>query len=89
MPIYNYKCDGCGKEFEYKQSINDKPLEFCPSNISGTESTCNGKVRRIISKNIGFVFNGSGFYITDYTNKSKEKATTTNTCSSNNCGCNN
>ncbi|MDF1545081.1 MAG: zinc ribbon domain-containing protein [bacterium] len=58
MPTYQYRCDSCGHEFEEFQSMVDKPLENCPK--------CEGKVRRIISGGAGFLFKGSGFYITDY-----------------------
>lgn len=80
MPIYNYKCDTCGNTFEIKQSINDKPLEFCPEENCKNESDQRGSVRRVISKNIGLVFNGSGFYLTDYANgKGKSTPSSDNT----------
>ncbi|MBO8158124.1 MAG: transcriptional regulator [Thermosyntropha sp.] len=56
MPVYDYKCENCGK-FEIKQRITEDPLKTCP--------TCGGKVERLIGKNIGIVFKGSGFYTTD------------------------
>jgi len=56
MPIYDYKCENCGK-FEKMQRITEPPLEQCP--------VCNGNVERLISKNVGVVFKGSGFYKTD------------------------
>jgi putative FmdB family regulatory protein len=56
MPIYEYKCEKCGK-FEKLQKISEEPLTVCPS--------CGSKVERIISKNVGVVFKGSGFYTTD------------------------
>ncbi len=69
MPIYCYKCDNCGKTFEIKQSIKDKPIEFCPDSTCRDKNNEKGKVHRVISKNIGLLFQGSGFYITDYPNK--------------------
>ncbi len=63
MPTYEYKCKKCGKEFEIMQRITESALTQCP------EPGCNGEIFRKISKNIGLVFNGSGFYITDYANK--------------------
>lgn len=56
MPIYEYKCSNCG-HFEQKQSMKDAALTNCP--------TCDGPVQRLISKTIGVVFKGSGFYIND------------------------
>lgn len=64
MPIYDYECENCGK-FEKMQKITAPALEECP--------TCGGKVRRLISKNVGIVFKGSGFYTTDSKNI-KERA---------------
>mgnify|MGYP000865800142 FL=1 len=57
MPTYDYSCAKCGK-FEYFQKITEDPLTTCPK--------CGGEVRRLISKNVGIIFKGSGFYITDH-----------------------
>ncbi len=54
--MYDYKCENCGR-FELKQRITEDPLSICP--------TCGGAVQRLISKNVGIVFKGSGFYTTD------------------------
>ncbi|QGU00867.1 hypothetical protein SYNTR_2273 [Candidatus Syntrophocurvum alkaliphilum] len=56
MPIYDYKCEKCGN-FEKQQRITEEALKECPN--------CNSKVERIISKNVGVVFKGQGFYKTD------------------------
>lgn len=56
MPMYDYHCSNCGR-FELKQSMKDEPLTICP--------TCGGKVQRLISKSVGIIFKGSGFYIND------------------------
>ncbi|MDW7673710.1 MAG: FmdB family zinc ribbon protein [Bacillota bacterium] len=56
MPIYEYQCHECGV-FEKKQSIKEDPLKVCP--------TCNGEVKRLISKNVGVIYKGGGFYTTD------------------------
>ncbi|RAP32312.1 FmdB family transcriptional regulator [Candidatus Marinamargulisbacteria bacterium SCGC AG-414-C22] len=57
MPTYEYRCNQCLTEFEVFQSIKDDPLTSCEK--------CNGKVQRIISKNVGIQFKGSGFYVND------------------------
>ncbi|NLM26354.1 MAG: zinc ribbon domain-containing protein [Firmicutes bacterium] len=56
MPIYDYRCTKCG-DFEYSQSIKAEPLTACPK--------CGNQVKRLISNNVGIIFKGSGFYITD------------------------
>jgi putative FmdB family regulatory protein len=59
MPTYEYQCSACGHKFEEFQSMSAKPIRKCPS--------CGqNKVRRLISGGAGFIFKGSGFYITDY-----------------------
>ena len=63
MPTYEYKCDACGHTFERFQSITAAPVKRCPE--------CGkAKVRRLISTGGGMIFKGSGFYITDYRDKS-------------------
>jgi putative FmdB family regulatory protein len=66
MPTYQYKCHDCGYLFEEFQSITDEPLTQCPE--------CGGKVARLISGGAGFLFKGSGFYITDYRSDKYKKA---------------
>lgn len=70
MPFYNYKCDTCGKTFEYKQKITEDALTHCPKELCESDHKGNGEVHRMISKNVGLIFNGSGFYQTDYVKKS-------------------
>lgn len=69
MPIYDYRCENCGC-FEKVQRISEEPLGICPA--------CGGKVKRLISKNVGIVLKGSGFYKTDNNDKLKDKARAVN-----------
>ena len=63
MPTYEYLCKSCNLEFEEFQSIASEPIQICPR--------CKEKsVQRKISGGTGLIFKGSGFYITDYKNKS-------------------
>lgn len=62
MPIYEYQCDGCSYRFELKQSIKDDPISTC--------ERCGKTVRRLISSP-GIMFKGSGWYVTDYSDKLK------------------
>ena len=67
MPTYEYRCERCGHEFETFQMISEPPVETC--------QVCRGKVHRKISGGAGFLFKGSGSYITDYRSKDyKQKA---------------
>lgn len=65
MPVYEYKCQKCGLEFEAIQKITEKPLKRC--------KVCSGKVARLIS-NSSFVLKGSGWYVTDYARKEEAKS---------------
>ena len=60
MPIYEYKCKKCGKEFEMFQGITDPAARSC--------RFCNGPVRKMMSLS-SFHLKGSGWYATDYGGK--------------------
>jgi putative FmdB family regulatory protein len=60
MPIYEYKCKKCGKEFEVFQGITDTPLKSC--------KFCRGTVEKLMSLS-SFHLKGSGWYVTDYSGK--------------------
>ena len=57
MPIYVYRCSKCHKEVEELQHFDDPPIKICP--VCGTET-----MHKVIS-NVGIIFKGSGFYVTD------------------------
>ena len=57
MPLYEYKCEGCGKTFEVIQKFSDTPL--------AVHDECGGKVIRLVSPS-ALHFKGSGWYVTDY-----------------------
>ena len=62
MPIYTYRCNDCGYQFEKRQRMTDAPLTECIH--------CeHGHVRRVVNP-VGIVFKGSGFYVTDNRNGS-------------------
>ncbi|ALA58467.1 FmdB family zinc ribbon protein [Nitrospira moscoviensis] len=62
MPIYEYACQDCAYTFELKQSIKEEPVAVC--------ARCGKSVTRIISAP-AIMFKGSGWYITDYSDKLK------------------
>lgn len=66
MPTYQYYCEKCKKDFDYFQSMKDKPLTHCPKSECRQKKWGKGKVKRLLSGGAGFIFKGSGFYITDY-----------------------
>ena len=68
MPTYSYGCRTCGHQFDQFQKFSDDPLTTCPE--------CGGEVRRLIH-NVGVVFKGSGWYVTD-----SRKASSTDSSSS-------
>ena len=57
MPIYTYRCENCGVQFERQQKFSDEPLKVCPE--------CNKNALRKVYMPVGIVFKGSGFYATD------------------------
>lgn len=58
MPIYTYRCEACGLQFDKYQSFTDDPLVRCPE--------CKKKALRKVFQPVGIVFKGSGFYATDH-----------------------
>lgn len=68
MPIYEYGCTKCGNIEEALQKFSDKPLKKCRH--------CSGKLQKLISHS-AFHLKGSGWYVTDYANKSSENESAT------------
>lgn len=64
MPIYQYICDACGFSFDIMQKITDPPLEKCRK--------CSSALRKQITPPV-IVFKGTGWYVTDYGQKSKKE----------------
>jgi putative FmdB family regulatory protein len=58
MPVYTYRCDSCGVQFERHQSFTDVPLKTCPE--------CRKKSLRKVITPTKIIFKGSGFYATDH-----------------------
>ncbi|ETR71012.1 MAG: FmdB family regulatory protein [Candidatus Magnetoglobus multicellularis str. Araruama] len=68
MPIYEYECENCGNIEEAWQKISDAPLQAC--------NQCQGKLHKIVSQS-SFHLKGSGWYVTDYSNKKSADSSTT------------
>lgn len=62
MPIYTYRCDSCGVQFERHQSFHDAPLTTCPE--------CRKKSLKKVITPTRIIFKGSGFYATDHRSSS-------------------
>ena len=63
MPLYEYQCDACGCRFEVIQKFSDPSVESC-------RECGKGPVRRLLSSP-AIQFKGTGWYITDYSQKGK------------------
>jgi putative FmdB family regulatory protein len=70
MPIYEYECTQCGKKEEALQKFSDQPLTTC--------KYCSGKLHKLISHS-SFHLKGSGWYVTDYADKSKKESNSEST----------
>ena len=68
MPDYDYRCEQCG-DITVNQRITEEALSYCPA--------CGQPIVRLISRNVGVMFKGSGFYKTDVQSK-KDRARSLN-----------
>lgn len=68
MPIYEYQCKKCGKDFEVEQRMADEALS--------THDGCGGDLVKVFSS-AGIVLKGSGFYKTDTRSPSKDPSSST------------
>ena len=68
MPTYEYDCKKCGERVEFFQSMSEDPKRKCP------ECGAPEGLERRIGAGAGFIFRGSGFYITDYRSDSYKQA---------------
>ena len=53
MPVYEYQCKACHREFEYQQRMSDPDKTTCEQ--------CGGELERLISRT-AFQLKGSGWY---------------------------
>lgn len=67
MPLYEYKCEKCGKRVEILQRVSDPPYSHCPN--------CGGDMKKQFSSP-AIQFKGSGFYKTDYPSKTSTATST-------------
>ena len=62
MPTYEYHCGGCHKTIDIFQPMTAQPEKVCPECGSSD-------FKRVVSGGVGVIFQGSGFYCTDYKGK--------------------
>ncbi len=67
MPIYEYLCENCGHTFEEMQTMVEELIVKCPN--CGKNS-----LKRLLGAGSGFIFKGSGFYLTDYKKQNSSSA---------------
>ena len=66
MPIYEYRCEVCGHQEEFLQKVSEPPLTQCP--------VCHKNSFSKLLSAAGFQLKGSGWYATDFKNKSAKPA---------------
>lgn len=71
MPVYTYRCENCGVQFERHQSFTDAPLKTCPE--------CRKKALKKVITPTKIIFKGSGFYATDHKSPSGDSSKTKST----------
>ena len=67
MPIYEYRCNDCGNEFEYQQRMSDDPKTVCEN--------CGGGLEKLISRS-AFHLKGGGWYKDLYASSKKPDKST-------------
>jgi putative FmdB family regulatory protein len=73
MPLYEYRCEACQQRFEVIRKFSDPELDVCA--LCGK-----GPVHRLLSSP-AIQFKGSGWYITDYSQKGKTGSESTGSAS--------
>ena len=67
MPLYEYRCEKCGKKTEVIQNFGEKLLKICPH--------CGERKLKKMASAPAIQFKGPGWYVTDYAkNKGGEGA---------------
>jgi len=65
MPIYEYRCDSCGHEFDALQKLSDERLKDCPA--------CEAVALRRLVSAPSFRLKGAGWYETDFKSDKETK----------------
>lgn len=65
MPVYEYHCNSCQRDFEYQQRMSDPEKDVCEA--------CGGALERVISRT-AFALKGGGWYKDLYASSKPEPA---------------
>ena len=65
MPIYEYRCEKCGHEFDIIQKMSEDALTTCP--------VCSKASLIKLMSSSSFQLKGTGWYQTDFKTKPSEK----------------
>ncbi len=68
MPLYRYSCKSCSTDFKALQGRDEASRAACPD--------CGRESRERLLPRIGVVYNGNGFYKTEYRAQAKPAAET-------------
>ena len=58
MPVYEYLCEKCEREFEVEQRITEDPIKTCPE--------CKSKKAKRLLSAPSFILKGGGWYADGY-----------------------
>jgi putative FmdB family regulatory protein len=64
VPIYEYRCEGCGHELEAMQKFSEAALTDCPA--------CSKPLLQKLVSAAGFQLKGNGWYATDFKGGAKK-----------------
>lgn len=67
MPVYEYRCENCGYDFDQFQHFSEDALTVCPN--------CRQEKLRKVYNSVGIVFKGKGFYANDHKSPSGQSFT--------------
>jgi putative FmdB family regulatory protein len=74
MPTYEYVCKKCKAHLDIFHSMKDADLKICPKEKCPKKVWGKGAMVKQMGTGAGFIFKGSGFYITDYRSAGYKKA---------------
>lgn len=77
MPVYEYQCKSCKRDFEYQQRMSDPEKDTCEA--------CGGPLERVISRT-SFALKGGGWYKDLYSSSKPESIKSADSSASSDSG---